>query len=101
MSDERAREVHEAMMDAPHDGEPFRQARAAIRAADATSGPRLRGRMVAMLRRLEWWGGSCPECATERYTGRSGEGMDEHLVPVDPPPHEPDCEFATLLRDLP
>jgi hypothetical protein len=61
----------------------------------------LQTRMAAMLRSLEWAGGSCPECCVERYTGHAGEGMAEHLVPVEPPPHSPDCALAALLRELP
>lgn len=55
----------------------------------------------AMIRSLEWAGGSCPECCVERYKGHAGKGTAEHLVPVDPPPHAPDCTLAALLRELP
>lgn len=54
--------------------------------------------MVKMLRKLEWWGGACPMCCVERYTGRN---RADHLVPDKAPEHSPDCELAAVLRDLP
>lgn len=62
---------------------------------------RLAPDMASMLRELEWYGGSCPRCGVERFTGHAGEGMAEHLVPVEPPPHAPDCRLAALLAEIP
>lgn len=49
-------------------------------------------RMATMLRRLEWAGSNC------------GDGGPYTCCPschADPPQHAPDCDLATLLRELP
>lgn len=60
---------------------------------------RLFDRMAAMLRRLEWWGGACPMCCVERYTGR--DPGNDSLIPLEPPGHLPACDLAALLREIP
>lgn len=74
--------------DGPDDPQAIRVARLAARAPD----------MAALIREMEWCGGSCPYCAEERYTGRADP--DDHLVPVIPPDHAPDCKLGRLLEAI-
>jgi len=60
----------------------------------------------AMLRRLEWAGRdefyphvrTCPECGGFQYKPTNPHLVDSNVLKST---HKPDCDLATLLRDLP